>query len=118
MNIKKTFLFLSLVWIAVASFFYMENLAHHPKSYIEHFQLRSTYDCFGYVDDLYRKEEAMDYAKAHGNEAPAKLLLAMGFRFLKPVFSLQGYLTLILAPIIWSLFALLVLLGLKKSSKK
>ena len=98
-NIKKYILIASIGWAIFASFLYFENLVHYPKSFIDTFQMRSFYSCFKYEDDFYRKEEAMEYAIKHGHKAEAELHLALGLRFLKPVFWWPGFLMLIFFPI-------------------
>lgn len=95
---QKYILIFSLVWATFASFLYFDHIAHHPKTYIDHFQLSSFYNCFRYEDDVYRKEEAMEYATKHGHKDEAELYLALGFRFLKPVFWWPGYLISIIFP--------------------
>lgn len=89
--LNKYILIFSVIWLTFGTFLYFDHLVHYPKSYIEHFEMKDWYDCFNYVDDEYRKEDAMQYAKSHGHEHQANLLIAMGLRFLKPTFSLYGY---------------------------
>lgn len=89
---------MSVGWIIFSSFIYFDELTNYPASYIERYHLNLA-SYFNSEDDIGRRDEALQYAKANGNEAQAKYLLAIGFRFLKPIFSLWGYLCLILLPI-------------------
>lgn len=91
--------FLSLAWAALASFIYFDTLTKYPASYDEFLHLRLG-DYFEWDDDYARRDEALEYAKAYGNGAQAELLLDCGFRFLKPNFKAQGYLGLVVWPVL------------------
>jgi hypothetical protein len=90
---------LSVAWLIVASFIYFDQLTNYPSSYNERLDLRIN-DYFKWDDDIERKDEALEYAKAHGDGAKAQVLLDIGFRFLKPAFSALGYHALIVLPIL------------------
>jgi hypothetical protein len=104
----KLIFFLLIAWLITTSFLYFDNLIHYPKSYVEYFNMGYIRECFSYIDDIDRKEEALDYARSHGRGAEAEMYLDMGLRFLKPIFSLNGYIKLLFLPlvIIWILFVL------------
>lgn len=98
---KKIGIYSAVIWLVLSSCFYVDNIVHYPKSYIEYFNISFLFSCFNTEEDTDRKEEALDYAKAHGKGVEGELLLAHGFKFLKPSFSLLGYLKLVCAPIVF-----------------
>ena len=83
---KKIGIYSAVIWLVLSSCFYVDNIVHYPKSYIEYFNISFLFSCFNTEEDTDRKEEALDYAKAHGKGVEGELLLAHGFKFLKPSF--------------------------------
>jgi hypothetical protein len=100
---------LSIVWILGANFIYFDSIINYPHSIVEHYHL-PLYDFFESVHDSTREKEALQWAKDNGTEHQAKMFIAMGFEFIKPVFSLSGYLKFVFLPVILTWISVFVLL--------
>lgn len=100
----KTYKVLLICWAALAGYIYFDNIKNYPNSIVERGQIRGIYSFFDYVDDEPRKEEALAYAKANGNQYKAEMLMLMGFRFLRPIINWWGLFCLLFMPILTSLF--------------
>lgn len=87
----------------LTSFIYFDHIKQYPYSIVENYNI-SINSFFDYVDDKQREQDGLAHAKAIGREAEAKSLIAMGFRFLKPMPNWLGFFSLLLLPILTALF--------------
>lgn len=105
---------LSLLWLLLTSFLYIDSLRTYPDSYDELLGLPIPSYAFYWEEDVVRRDLALEYAKNHGNEVQANRLLGMGFKFLKPTWSFIGYFKLVLWPIIFAWLMVCALLWRRK----
>ena len=89
-----------LVWGSFASFLYLDHSVNYPEMLSEKYGFsRVLFDSFNWEDDTRREEAALLYARSHGREHEANLLIASGFRFLRPIWTVGGYLRFVALPI-------------------
>jgi len=116
-NIIKNYRYLFAIWAITISVLYWDHIVYYPNSIVEKYCLRQLYDYFDYIDDYAREQEALEYAKNQGQYWEGKALIAMGFRFLKPIPNIWKFISLLALPIIWLFIALWLCMLLTKTIK-
>ncbi|MBD3273321.1 hypothetical protein GF385_03150 [Candidatus Dependentiae bacterium] len=102
---KRLLLFLSFVvgsWLIFSSYLYVDHLVNHPDTIIERYQIDlGEFDqYFNYVENKKQREKALEYAKEHGQEEGALMLLTSGFKLFKPEWKTIGFFKFLILPII------------------